>query len=130
MPGKRRGRKSPRIHYPPARSAWLSPLPGQKNPDPDAQPRILRGGSSPRSGAIFFSHRTTLSEFWRFPVVGIDKSLRRRIVMAEPQELFSCRVRTLPCCRSEKGMPVFSTDLSTRMLVVVAVGGNALLQRG
>jgi carbamate kinase len=27
-------------------------------------------------------------------------------------------------------MPVFSTDLSTRMLVVVAVGGNALLQRG
>src|SRR6185437_9078452 len=26
----------------------------------------------------------------------------------------SCQVRTLPCCRSEKGIPVFSTNLSTR----------------
>ena len=45
-----------------------------KNPDPDVQPRKVRGYGSPRSGAIFFLHSTILSKSWRFPGAGIGRA--------------------------------------------------------
>jgi hypothetical protein len=84
-----------------------------------AAPPAVRLGRLPESGAVLQYNHKPDPDKPGHPAGAAARpavlliAAGKRIVCSRTLRV-SCRVKTLPCCRSKKGMPVFSTDLSTR----------------